>query len=410
MATTTSSIINLTKTIVGAGLLAIPFAFKANGILFGILLILLGGIAAWYGLYIVARVSDHIEGETSFFALCAITYPKLTLLFDFSIAIQCFGVALSYLVLFGDLVPSLIGEYLTRNQVIVMSLVFIVPLISFRRLDSLKFGSLVGLIAIAYLTLLVLGHALIDDLSLTRGELRVIRPGPLSEVLSAFSIVVFAFTAAQNICTIINEIDDKRKVNWVIIASCLGAGILFTVVGLAGYLQFGSNITGNVILNYDPTLITSRIGKSALTLMVGLSFPLMFHPCRISINNMIHWIETELNKEKQGETRPLLSSDNNNNNDDVERSHVEVPFSTNRFIAVTVILCTVIYLLALSVTSFELVLALVGATGSTLICFILPGLFGYKLLETPRERYMSLALTIWGTAVMIAAVFATLRY
>lgn len=383
--------INLTKTIIGAGLLAIPFAFRADGLLFGVLLVVLAGVASWFGLYIIHLVSFKVQGETSFFALCAITYPQLSLLFDLSIIIQCFGVALSYLVLFGDLVPGLIGDTLTRNQVILLSLIVTVPLISFRRLDSLKFGSLVALTAIAFLTVLVVAHTLLDDYP-DRGDLLVWTPGKGSDVLSTFSIIIFAFTAAQNICTIINEIDEKGKTNFVIVSACIVSGLLFTLVGVSGYVEFGGSVSGNVITNYDPQLLSSKVGRGALTLMVALSYPLMFHPCRISLNNMWFWLDTQ-----SAEHTPLLGL-------------TAVPFSTNRFVLVSIVLQFATYGLALSISSFELVLSLVGATGSTLICFILPGLFGYKLLETKTQRLWSLALTVWGLLIMVGSVFATLYY
>lgn len=77
------------------------------------------------------------------------------------------------------------------------------------------------------------------------------------------------------------------------------------------------------------------------------------------------------------------------------------------------------YLLAISITSLAKVLAIVGATGSTSISFILPGLFGYKLIGSEfmgtNERvptsikifkYLSLSLFIWGIAVMVASLSA----
>lgn len=406
MATTTSSVINLTKTIIGAGLLAIPFAFRADGIVLGLLLVLLAAVTSWFGLFIIYKVSHHVEGQVSFFALCAITYPQLTLLFDFSIAIQCFGVAVSYLVLFGDLVPGLIGGALTRNQVILLSLLITVPLISFRKLDSLKFGSIVALVAIAFLTVLVVAHSVADEYT-DRGEVLVWAPGRLSEVISTFSIIIFAFTAAQNICTIINEIDDKSNTNLVIVAACGISSVLFSMVGLAGYWQFGSNVLGNVMMNYDPELTSTRVGKGALTLMVALSYPLMFHPCRISINNMCYWIRKHGSKQNEGEVGPLLQHSDDSIH---EHIHVEVPFPTNDFFIVSLGLTLATYGLALSVTSFELVLSLVGATGSTLICFILPGLFGYKLMETGSGQVYSIALTVFGLVVMVTSVFATLYF
>lgn len=411
MASVQSSVINLTKTIIGAGLLAIPFAFRADGIVLGIVLILIAAITSSYGLYIVGKVSPRIPGDTSYFALCAITYPKLTLLFDFSIAIQCFGVALSYLVLIGDLVPSLMGDIISRHQAILFSLVIILPLVSFRKLDSLKIGSLIGLLAIGYLTVLVISHSIFDDWSKTQGHVKVVEVGALSDILSTFSIIIFAFTAAQNICSIINEIQDVSKLNFVIASANIIASVLFITVGIAGYLQFGDNVAGNVILEYKARLLSSKIGKFALVLMVTLSYPLMFHPCRLSLNNMVHWIELEVNKEELPINEHTALLDEEHATDPLAHQHQLVPFSTNRFVIITVLLTLATYGLALSITSFELVLSLVGATGSTLICFILPGLFGFKLFDQDDlNKKASLTLTIFGWVVMVASVFATLYY
>ena len=85
-------------------------------------------------------------------------------------------------------------------------------------------------------------------------------------------------------------------------------------------------------------------------------------------------------------------------------------------------LCVLVfsYILAISITSLAKVLAIVGATGSTSISFILPGLFGYKLIGSEftnrNERvpvsikifkYLGLSLFIWGLVIMIASLSAT---
>lgn len=84
----------------------------------------------------------------------------------------------------------------------------------------------------------------------------------------------------------------------------------------------------------------------------------------------------------------------------------------------TVILLVVGYILAVSVKSFALVLAVVGATGSTAISFILPGLFGYKLIGSELaiiSRYekllktLSLLLVVWGVVVMVVCLYVSLR-
>ena len=78
------------------------------------------------------------------------------------------------------------------------------------------------------------------------------------------------------------------------------------------------------------------------------------------------------------------------------------------------------YLLAISVTSLAEVLAVVGATGSTSIAFILPGIFGFRIIGSKDDevlsstdrifKYAGLLLIIWGIFVMIASLTATILY
>ena len=57
-----------------------------------------------------------------------------------------------------------------------------------------------------------------------------------------------------------------------------------------------------------------------------------------------------------------------------------------RFAAITTALIVLSYVVAMTVSSLEAVLAYVGSTGSTSISFILPGLFYYKI-SSPSSPY-----------------------
>lgn len=433
LASPISSIASLSKTIVGAGMLAIPYAFRADGILLGILIIILAGITSAFGLYVQLRTSKFLpEGHATFFGICSITYPNLSLVFDLSIFLQCFGCCISYLVIVGDLLPDLIAhEAFTRSWAIVSSAVIIAPLCYFKNLDSLKYTSILGLAAIAYLFVLVVAHYVVGDVPQElKGDVSVFKPLSLSSILSTFSIIIFAFTGHQNMYSIINESRDKSSKNILFVISTVMSGsvVLFLVIGLAGYMTFGSNVSGNVVLMYNSAIV-NLIGRYAIILMVILSLPLMFHPCRLSANNFIYFTKiTYLHKKPNtavSEETPLLNDDTNPRANDINdaaltQKPVIVPFSHTTFVVLTTVLLLAAYILALSVTSFALVLSLVGATGSTAISFILPGLFGYKLLgndpasSTYKEdrlvKQLSLLLTVWGVFVMVLCVSATLWF
>ena len=120
-----SSVINIVNTIVGAGVLAMPHAMSNMGIVLGVVVILWSGLTAGFGLYLQTRCARYLDrGSASFFALSQITYPNAAVIFDTAIAVKCFGVAVSYLIIIGDLMPWVVrglvhvdaGSFLLNRQ------------------------------------------------------------------------------------------------------------------------------------------------------------------------------------------------------------------------------------------------------------------------------------------------------
>lgn len=86
-----------------------PLALSHFGILLGTFIILWAGLTAGFGLYLQTRCARYLDrGTSSFFALSQITYPKASVIFDAAIAIKCFGVGVSYLIIIGDLMPGVV--------------------------------------------------------------------------------------------------------------------------------------------------------------------------------------------------------------------------------------------------------------------------------------------------------------
>jgi amino acid permease len=102
-------VINLVNTIVGAGVLAMPRALSQMGILLGTCVIIWSGLCSGFGLYLQTRCARYLErGHSSFFALSQLTYPNAAVVFDAAIAVKCFGVGVSYLIIIGDLMPGVV--------------------------------------------------------------------------------------------------------------------------------------------------------------------------------------------------------------------------------------------------------------------------------------------------------------
>ncbi|KAK5636242.1 hypothetical protein RRF57_011954 [Xylaria bambusicola] len=138
------------------------------------------------------------RGSSSFFALSQLTYPNAAVIFDAAIAIKCFGVGVSYMIIIGDLMPGVVEGFdssatsiaylMDRNFWITVFMLVIIPLSFLRRLDSLKYTSIIALVAIGYLIILVVYHFASDTLA-PRDKIRVIQWGGPVEALASLPVI-----------------------------------------------------------------------------------------------------------------------------------------------------------------------------------------------------------------------------
>ncbi|KOS21102.1 Vacuolar amino acid transporter 6 [Escovopsis weberi] len=396
-----SSIVNLLNTIVGAGTLAMPSVLSHMGIMLGVLLIVWSGLTSAFGLYLQTRCARYLDrGSSSFFALSQLTYPNAAIMFDLAIAVKCFGVGVSYMIIIGDLMPGVVlGLYaraadtpylVDRNFWITAFMLLVIPLAFLKRLDSLKYTSIIALVSIGYLIVLVIYHFGVDPHA-PASEIRVIQWGGPVETLSTLPVVVFAYTCHQNMFSIINELKDGSPSRLIgVIGSSIGsAASIYILVAITGYITFGNAIVGNIISMY-PTGVASTIGKAAIVVLVLFSIPLQVHPCRASLDSVLKWRPNRNGSSNTGRPgspllTPAAAAAASSHGD-----HPNAPMSDMRFALLTTCILTLSYATALSVTSLARVLAFVGSTGSTSISFILPGLFYYKISDPDSIHHQRL--------------------
>ena len=89
-----------------------PATMSSMGILLGCCTIIVAGLASGLGLYLLSRCALRIQrGRSSFFAVAQRTFPQVAIVFDVAIAIKCFGVGVSYLIIIGDLTPPIMTAF-----------------------------------------------------------------------------------------------------------------------------------------------------------------------------------------------------------------------------------------------------------------------------------------------------------
>jgi amino acid permease len=258
------SIINLTNTIVGGGILALPFAFASSGFLLGTFFLLLFGVAAFFGLHLLTLCAFELGLPSSFRKVTSKALPGWSNFIDAIVAFKCFGVATSYLVVIGDTTTSLFGGQ--REAWVLFGAFCTAPLCFMANIDGLKFTSAVSLAFIVYLTFMVVILAamspaasatheeffpLINATDLDNATAVTTNSTSLAETFTSSSttlasfngvtmanltVFVFGFTCHQNILPVANELrrSSPRRVSIVSAASIGAAFAFYLMVAVAG--------------------------------------------------------------------------------------------------------------------------------------------------------------------------------
>ncbi|PCH36218.1 vacuolar amino acid transporter 5 [Wolfiporia cocos MD-104 SS10] len=405
-ATLSSSVGNLANTIIGSGMLTFPLALASAGIIPGMITCVFSGCVAGFGLYLLSICAVKApHRRASFFAVSELTFPRAAVFFDAAIAIKCFGVSISYLIIVKSLLPNVVAALyhdLSSSEppawalsgrvwiTIIMGILF--PLSFLRKIDSLRHTSYVALFSVAYLVVVVvICYFFPIKGTQAPGEIHLIHFTP--NFVSTFPVQVFAFTCAQNIFPIFNEISSNTQARMnIVIGTSIGSAVLiYEIIAVFGYLTFGSKVGANIIAMYPSTSLFIAVGQLAIAVLVMFSYPLQVHPCRNCLDKVIHLGHV---LKPAGE-------------EEVDDGHGEnADMSTFKHAFLTIVIVISGFTIAFFVDNLQMVLSFVGSTGSTTISFILPGLFYWKLSHSDpsSNKTMSraaLALAIYGICIFI---------
>jgi amino acid permease len=401
-ATVSSCVLNLLNTIVGAGMLGLPGAFGGSGITGGTFLLVLGAIFSAHGLLLLARsavIANHKTNQpSSFYSVASLALPQYTIIIDLAVAAKCFGVACGYLIIISesmvDVMSSTIDalhsheEYVmngfetlisSRQFWVIVALVSVLPVSFFRTFHKLSKASAVALMFVAMLVIGIVAHAqgwveACPTQQQCQGDMEQFTS--LSRTIVKLPIFVFSFTCHQNIFPVVNELKDPTptRLGLVIFTSILSALFIFWIVAVEGYRTYGSNVKGDVLLNYPLTPFVTFL-RLSIAAMLTLHYPLQLDPSRKCLSSLI-WELKLLWKRKftratEESVRVPEISLTNQDGSPIEQQYEQ---SDLEFFTLTLLFLLGSLSVALRVTDLGVVLALVGATGSTSISYILPAL------------------------------------
>ena len=251
---------NFINSIVGAGIIGIPFAVQQCGFVSGVLM--LGFVA-----YLVYRsvtilidcgvkankldfeeLAEHLLGRPGYFAV---------LIFMFLFA---YGAQIAYLVVIGDTIPIVAELFLpnsllaNRNFTIALVSIFVIlPLCLLKDLSSLSWTSMLSIAADIALVLIVLiaAPSASTEEGIRHNEISILNPS----VFVGIGTMSFAFVCQHNSFIVFRTLKERSVKNWERVAkgSIFFSFLMCATLGIAvRHLIYLLRITFifNVILRY----------------------------------------------------------------------------------------------------------------------------------------------------------------
>lgn len=357
-----SSSLNLIKTIMGTGMLVLPFAFQNLSIIPAILLLGFAAIVSGFGLYLLTRASLRVAGgrNCDFAILSRATYPSLVPVFELTILVKCLGVTVSYMTMASQLLPQALGiiytikpgSFLAHPALwVTVGTLLITPIVCMPKMDSLKYTSFIGMAGIIYLVCLSVYQAITFG---SVANLHWFEFKGWLVFLKNFSIFIFAFTCHQNMLPIQNEARNNSNRGMIqLIGFCVSWSMtLYTCFAVCSVAVFGGGaIPKSIFTAYSDGSFKYSVATVLYSFLVLFSIPLQTFPARNSFLKVVAYFNADYAAEKRSQLYMI---------------------STGSILATC-------WLISCTELDIDDVLKLVGATAGPVLCFILPSIFWLKL-------------------------------
>ncbi|KAF2864115.1 hypothetical protein K470DRAFT_209307 [Piedraia hortae CBS 480.64] len=381
-----SAFMNMANSIIGAGIIGQPYAFKQAGLLSGVVLLILLTITVDWTIRLIVT-NSKLSGANSFQATMEHCFGKSGLI-TISIAqwAFAFGGMVAFCIVIGDTIPHVLAAMfpmledmsvlwlLTDRRAIIVLFVLGIsyPLSLYRDIAMLAKASTLALVSmlIILMTVVVEGPMQPAD---ARGQVQgslVINPG----IFHAVGVISFAFVCHHNSLLIYGSLrtptmDRFARVTHYSTAISMMACM---AMALAGFLSFGDLTQGNVLNNFPRNNLLVNVARLCFGLNMLTTLPLECFVCREVMTEYYF----------PGEA-----------------------YNPNRHLIFTTSLVLAAMTMALLTCDLGVVFELVGATSACALAYILPPLCFVKLTKRRTwETWAAYGSISFGGIVMAVSL------
>ncbi|KEH25199.1 putative amino acid transporter, transmembrane domain-containing protein [Medicago truncatula] len=394
------AVFNLSTTVIGAGIMGLPACVRKLGMVPGLLAIILTALLTEKSIEFVIRFSraGNLSSYGSLMGDAFGKYGKISV--EICIVIGNTGMLIVYMIIVGDVIsgttssgihhPGILEGWFGvhwwtgRTFVLVFAtLAVFAPLVSFKRIDSLRFTSALSVgLAVVFLIIAV-G---ISTIKIISGGIEIPRLFPIiTDVDSVFDlftvapVLMTAYICHFNVHSIDNELEDSSRMSGVVCTSLTLCSSVYLLTSFFGFLLFGEGVLDDVLANFDTDLgipfgsaLNDAVRLSYAAHLV-LVFPVIFYALRVNLDGLIF----------SSSRRPLV-------------------VDNFRFASITISLVGIIFLGANFIPNIWVIFQFTGATGAVCVGFVFPAAI------TLRDRYNIATKTdkILAVLMIVLAVFS----
>ncbi|KDE07865.1 hypothetical protein MVLG_01959 [Microbotryum lychnidis-dioicae p1A1 Lamole] len=391
-----ANIANMSNSILGAGIIGLPYALREAGFVMGIvLLVVLGVVTDWTIRMIV--LNAKMSGRRTYIDImdtCFGPHGRAAVsFFQFAFA---FGGMCAFCVILGDTVPRVLvaivpGEHgpflrflMSRQFVITILTVGVsYPLSLYRDIAKLSGASTLALISMVVIVVSVgvRGPSVADDL---KGDASERWTFINSGFFEAIGVISFAFVCHHNSLLIYGSLktptlDRFAKVTHV---STSLSVIACLAMSSSGFLVFTNKTAGNILNNFASDDVLINVARTCLGANMFTTLPLEAFVCREVLENYF-WPDQ--------------------------------PFDRRRHLIITSALVLSAMVVSLMTCDLGLVLELAGGFSATALAYLFPAACYLKLTsassssKNARTRFAAWICALFGVAVMILSTFLSIN-
>ncbi|ONK68242.1 uncharacterized protein A4U43_C05F9170 [Asparagus officinalis] len=400
------AVFNLSTTIIGAGIMALPATMKVLGLVPGIVMIIFIAFLTEASVEMLIRFS-RVEKMTSYGGVMGDAFGRIgRMLLQICVVINNVGIMVVYMIIIGDvlsgtsstsiphsgLLEEWFGRHLWNGRFLVLTittLLVFVPLASFKRIDSLRYTSA---LSVALAAVFVVVTAAIAIVKLVSGSVQMPRLFPeitdLSSVWNLFTavpVLVTAFICHYNVHSVDNELDDSSLIQPIVRTSLALCSTVYIATSFFSYLLFGDSTLDDVLTNFDSDLgipyssLLNDIVRVSYVLHLMLVFPIIFFALRLNFDGLLF-----------PSARPI-SSDN------------------RRFAFVTLLLLSFVFLAANFIPSIWDAFQFTGSTATVCIGFIFPAAITLRdahAIASNRDKILSSFMIVLAVVSSGVAIYS----